>query len=100
MDGLPLMNDKPEDLIWDYLSSSFEDVALVLGSLANKRRLQLLSTLLKGQRVFSDLLEVTGLGKTALAHHLGLLVRSGIVTHVNQSNLLGLIQYISDLFLA
>lgn len=72
--------DAPDDaVIWESLISSDDDFASILISLANKRRLQLLASLLKGGRSFQELQQATGLGKTALSHHLVLLVDSGVV---------------------
>lgn len=66
------------------LVKSNEDIVFILKSLANKRRLQLLISLIKEQRTFKELQEITDLGKTALAHHLGLLVKSGILKHTGK----------------
>jgi DNA-binding transcriptional ArsR family regulator/DNA gyrase inhibitor GyrI len=72
--------DVPDDaIVWESLLASDDDFAAILISLANKRRLQLLASLLKGGRSFQELQDVTGLGKTALSHHLGLLVESGVM---------------------
>jgi DNA gyrase inhibitor GyrI/DNA-binding HxlR family transcriptional regulator len=72
--------DAPDDaIVWESLIASDDDFAAILISLANKRRLQLLASLLKGGRSFQELQDVTGLGKTALSHHLGLLVESGVM---------------------
>lgn len=72
--------DAPDDaVVWESLIASDDDFAAILISLANKRRLQLLASLLKGGRSFQELQDATGLGKTALSHHLGLLVDSGVV---------------------
>jgi len=73
-----------DDLVWKTLKKSKEDIAFILGCLANKRRLQLLISLVRDPRTFRELQEVTGLGKTALAHHLRLLVKSGILKHIGK----------------
>jgi len=78
-DGNLFMSDKHNDLVQETLTKSGGDVVHVLTSLANKRRLQMLTSLQRGQRTFHELQEVTGLGKTALAHHLGILVSAGIL---------------------
>lgn len=72
------------DSTWKVLIRSREDITFILGSLANKRRLQLLTSLLQETRTFRNLQEATGLGKTALAHHLKLLVKSGILKHTGK----------------
>ena len=73
------------DLALSTLFKYDEDIVIVLKSLANKRRLQLLISLLRGPHAFSDLQKVTGLGKTALAHHLGILVETGVVKRTRRS---------------
>ncbi len=80
------MSDKPSGLVEETLTESGEDIAHVLTALANKRRLQMLTSLLKGLRTFHDLQDVTGLGKTALAHHLGMLVKVGILKHTGKGH--------------
>jgi DNA gyrase inhibitor GyrI/DNA-binding HxlR family transcriptional regulator len=86
-DGSLFMSDENNvrvHLVQKTLTKSDEDIVLVLASLANKRRLQMLTSLLRGPRTFSELQEVTGLGKTALAHHLGILVRAGVLKHTGK----------------
>jgi DNA gyrase inhibitor GyrI/DNA-binding transcriptional ArsR family regulator len=61
-----------------------EDIAFVLGSLANSKRLQLLTSLLKGPQTFSALQKVTSLRKTALAHHLNRLLKAGLLEHIGR----------------
>jgi len=73
------------DLALNTLSKYDEDIASVLKSLANRRRLQLLISLLRGPHTFSDFQKVTGLGKTALAHHLGILVETGVMKRTRRS---------------
>ena len=78
------MSGANDDEIWDILNESGGDIAFVLGSLANSRRLQLLVSLLKGPQTFSVLQEVTGLGKTALAHHLKILLKASVLEHMGK----------------
>ena len=73
------MDEADDAVVWESLIASDDDFAAILISLANKRRLQLLASLLKGGRSFQELQDATGLGKTALSHHLVLLVESGVV---------------------
>ena len=56
-----------------------EDVVNVLGSIANNRRMEILTSLLEGQHTFKTLQEKSGLGKTALSHHLSILVETGMI---------------------
>ncbi len=78
------MSRSDDALIWDTLTKSSEDLASVLGALANKRRLLLLTAVLGNSRTFKELQTVTELGKTALAHHLALLVGSGLLNRTNK----------------
>lgn len=70
-----------DDTIWNTLERSSGDIALVLGSLANSKRLQLVTALLRESQTFSALQKVTHLRKTALAHHLRTLLKAGILKH-------------------
>jgi DNA gyrase inhibitor GyrI len=54
--------------------------------MANRRRLLLLATALERPQTFKELQSVTGLGKTALAHHLGILVKSGLLKHTERGH--------------
>lgn len=78
------MNYPDNNIIRKTLTQSNEDIVYILRSLANKRRLQLLTSLMKGPRTFKELQQTTELGKTALAHHLGLLVKTGILKHTGK----------------
>lgn len=78
------MSSTDDDGTWNTLSKSVEDIAFVLGSLANSKRLQLLASLLEGPQTFSILQRVTGLGKTALAHHLRMLLKADILKHIGK----------------
>jgi len=80
------MGRPDDDLIWNTLTKSSKDVAFILGSLANERRLLLLTAVLERSQTFSELQAVTGLGKTALAHHLGILVKSGLLKHIGKGH--------------
>ena len=82
--GVYFMSDTNENRVWNTLNESGGDIAFVLGSLANSKRLQLLKALLKGPQIFSVLQRVTGLGKTALAHHLRMLLKAGILKHIGK----------------
>ena len=73
-----------DDRTSNTLSKSGEDIAFVLGSLANSKRLQLLTSLLEGPQTFSVLQSATDLSKTALAHHLRMLLKAGILKHIGR----------------
>ena len=73
------MNDSDTEIAWNVTGKSAKDLAAVLGALANEKRLRILSTLLVHPRPFSHLRKISGLGKTALSHHLGLLVKADVI---------------------
>ncbi|UCG44997.1 MAG: GyrI-like domain-containing protein [Candidatus Bathyarchaeota archaeon] len=78
------MSDANSNSSLEVLAQSSNEIARILGTLANKKRLQLLTSLLQKTRTFRELQQTTGLGKTALAHHLKLLVESGILKHTGK----------------
>ena len=80
------MSRPDNDLIWNTLRKSSKDVAFILGSLANERRLLLLTAVSERSQTFGELQAVTRLGKTALAHHLGILVKSGLLKHTGKGH--------------
>ncbi len=73
-----------DEPVFKTLNNSGEDIALILRILANEKRLEVLTSLLTSPRTFGELRKVTGLGKTALAHHLGLLVKTGVVNRTGR----------------
>jgi len=48
--------------------------------------MQILIALLEGTKAFSNLQDTTELGKTALSHHLNILVESGVINQVSRGN--------------
>lgn len=79
MDACLFMSGTGDGSVWETLTKFGEDIAVILGSMANKRRLLLLASLDIRSHTFHELQEITSLGKTALAHHLGMLVETGII---------------------
>ncbi|MHA1213468.1 MAG: GyrI-like domain-containing protein [Candidatus Heimdallarchaeota archaeon] len=73
------MNSEDEIKSTGKNSYKLEDLAEVLGALANISRLQIVSFLKNKPGEFSELKEETKLSKTALAHHLEKLVKYGIL---------------------
>ncbi len=90
--GWGLITDNLEHDVVEIISGSEADVAVVLSAIANKVRMEILTSLHREQKEFSELLEISGLSKTALAHHLNRLVESGIIVHVSR----GLYEISSD----
>ncbi|MGY5879942.1 MAG: effector binding domain-containing protein [Candidatus Thorarchaeota archaeon] len=78
------MNSHDSDKIFEILSQSKDDIALMLGSLAHEIRLQIIQMLSIDERDFNELMAATGLSKTALVHHLNKLVTSGVLDHVER----------------
>jgi len=74
-----MMNSEDEIKSTGKNSYKLEDLAEVLGALANISRLQIVSFLKNKPGEFSELKEETKLSKTALAHHLEKLVKYGIL---------------------
>ncbi|MFX1271569.1 MAG: GyrI-like domain-containing protein [Promethearchaeota archaeon] len=52
--------------------------------MASKARMVILTSVYHEPQEFSELLKITGLSKTALAHHLNRLVESGIIVHASR----------------
>ncbi|MFX1318200.1 MAG: effector binding domain-containing protein [Promethearchaeota archaeon] len=73
------MNDVDLETAWNVTGKLGKDLAVVLGALANQKRLRVLSALLMGVKPFSELRKISGLGKTALSHHLGILVKANVI---------------------
>lgn len=61
-----------------------EDLSKVLGALGNHRRLIILGSLMEGHSTFSELQEASGLGKTALSHHMSTLTDAGLVNNTSR----------------
>ena len=78
------MTAHDSDKIFEILSRSKDDIALILGSLAHETRLQIIQMLCIDEREFNELMEATGLSKTALVHHLNKLVKSGVLNHIER----------------
>ena len=66
------------------LETYFEDLSEILGSISNVSRIQLMASLLEKNQEFSELKELVGLSKTALAHHLERLTETGLIRNVSR----------------
>jgi DNA-binding HxlR family transcriptional regulator/DNA gyrase inhibitor GyrI len=78
------MTSPDSDKIFEILSRSKDDIALVLSSLAHEKRLLIVQLLSIDEREFNELMQATGLSKTALVHHLNKLVTSGVLNHIER----------------
>ncbi len=72
------------DYVAKMLRDFGEDIAFLLHAVDNEKRMQIVTSLLTGVSTFKELQKVTELGKTALSHHLGLLVKTGVITHTGR----------------
>ena len=79
-----MVGDEDHRLAVKTIAECGEDLAQVMGSLSSKSRLLILSTLLRSPASFTQLRSATGLGKTALAHHLSILVESRLIKHTGR----------------
>ena len=59
-----------------------KEIAELLRSAAHPARIQILTLLLRGEHDFSELMQHTELSKTALANHLNLLMKEGLVQRI------------------
>ena len=75
-----------DKLLNSTLSDYGSEITKILSSLANEKRMQILIALLEGTKAFSNLQDTTELGKTALSHHLNILVESGVINQVSRGN--------------
>ncbi|MFW9844244.1 MAG: effector binding domain-containing protein [Candidatus Thorarchaeota archaeon] len=78
------MTSPDADKIFEILSWSKDDISLILSSVAHTTRLQIIQLLSIDEREFNELMEATGLSKTALVHHLNKMVKTGILNHVDR----------------
>lgn len=76
-----MVRDEKHRLAAKTIAEYGEDIAQVMGSLSSRSRLLILSNLLRSPASFTQLRSATGLSKTALAHHLNILVQSRLVNH-------------------
>lgn len=62
------------------------EIVSMLKSLANKKRLQILGKLSTGRSTFGSLQNETNLSKTALAHHIEVLLDSNMINQISRGN--------------
>ena len=75
------INDKE---LRNILFESPEGIAELLRPVAHPARIQILALILQGEHDFSKLMQYTELSKTALANHLSLLLKKGLVQRVTR----------------
>ncbi|MFW9921955.1 MAG: effector binding domain-containing protein [Candidatus Thorarchaeota archaeon] len=66
------------------LEPYIEDLTEILGATANTYRLQILINLNKSIQDFSELLSITKLSKTALAHHMEKLIAASLIENISR----------------
>ena len=70
-----------DDLLKKVLKDHGDHISKLLNTVANEHRVQVASVLIDGTSDFSKLQKATGLSKTALSHHLGILTESAMITN-------------------
>ncbi|MGD2073113.1 MAG: GyrI-like domain-containing protein [Candidatus Thorarchaeota archaeon] len=70
----------------EMLETYGHDISQVLNALANTRRMELITALLAEKNTFKELQDSTNLGKTALAHHLDVLVEAGLILRIERGH--------------
>lgn len=78
------MTEKNKDHLKEVLLSHKKDLSEVLGALANDSRIQIMASLINNPKEFSELKEIVGLSKTALAHHLERLTSADVLMNVSR----------------
>lgn len=73
-------NKELQQKIFDFL----EGFSIILSSLGNKKRLYIMSFLLDGPKLLTSIEKELKLGKTAVAHHINLLLRSKLIERVTR----------------
>ncbi|MCW4051465.1 MAG: effector binding domain-containing protein [Candidatus Bathyarchaeota archaeon] len=73
------MNKATDNKLKETLDQNNTEIASLLSAIGNAQRLKIATALLEGPSQFNELRELTGLGKTALSHHLGTLVETTIL---------------------
>lgn len=63
----------------NYVKKNVEAAALLLKSLSNEKRLQIICSIYDGEKNVGELEKIVGLSQSALSQHLGRLRRDGIV---------------------
>ncbi|MBN1682609.1 effector binding domain-containing protein [Candidatus Bathyarchaeota archaeon] len=63
-----------------------EKIAKIFNSIGEKHRLLILSELLEGTIEYKKLLEITGLSKTALSHHLSILCKNKLINQITRGS--------------
>lgn len=75
-------NNSHEDLIQNYT----DEIVTMMKSLANDKRLTIMNQLSMNRSTFGDLQDITELSKTALAHHLDVLLKAGMISQMSRGN--------------
>ncbi|MEE9410121.1 MAG: winged helix-turn-helix domain-containing protein, partial [Candidatus Heimdallarchaeota archaeon] len=70
--------------IQDKLLSSLDGFSELMNSIGNKKRIYILALLLDSPKLLSVIEERTELGKTALAHHINLLLNASLIKRISR----------------
>jgi len=77
-------NQEDNEELQKEIVDNLDSLADLLNSLGHKKRIIILTHLLDGQKKFSFLEEKTALKKTALAHHLNVLLNNGLINKIDR----------------
>ena len=78
------MTEENRKHIKEILETYNKDLSEILGAIANDSRIILMASLVENPREFSELKEIVGLSKTALAHHLERLTNVGLLRNISR----------------
>ena len=78
------MTEKNKDHLKEILISHKKDLSDILGAIANDSRIQIMASLINNSKEFSELKEIVGLSKTALAHHLERLTSADLLKNISR----------------
>ncbi|MCK4896425.1 MAG: winged helix-turn-helix transcriptional regulator, partial [Candidatus Heimdallarchaeota archaeon] len=76
--------DKDNIKLQQEIGELLEGFSVILSSLGNKKRLYIMSLLLDGPKLLTSLEKKLKLGKTAVAHHINLLLSSKLIERVTR----------------
>lgn len=82
--GVASMTNQDDNALQKILLESPKGIAELLKSAAHPARIQILTLLLQGEHEFAKLMQHTKLSKTALANHLKLLMKKGLLSKASR----------------
>ncbi|NHJ85463.1 MAG: ArsR family transcriptional regulator [Asgard group archaeon] len=79
-----ILNKNEKQEIADIIEQYGNELEEIVGTIGNKIRMVILSSLLQNEKDFSELKETVQLSKTALSHHLEKLVSVGLIHNISR----------------